>query len=313
LKIIGEGTVSIYGNFNDSLELKPIIMYQAAGDGRNTWSTLQVTAEISNIGVYGKGCFDINGKPLPREIPPYQTNNQVGILSVFTTGLRLSNVYFRGLKEGLMLNNVYLSNNSNLKFDFCQRGIYEIQSHSNSYRTLNAYGCNKAFEFRSNKQVVSNLYAQNCKIGLHVGGANNTFISTYFENAVEGESQVIIGYNSTDSVYIPGLNGEVDGTNFIDLTIATTNSKKEIDTGFLMKESARRVFLSGGYLYTSIEAFTSPLNQIISVGAAGIYASPNVFKIDPDANFKSIKIDGLKAPAGQKLPLYIDDKGNIVR
>lgn len=313
LQIKGEGNVSIYGDFNDSLELQPIISYQAAGDGRNLTGNCQWKAEISNIGIYGKGSFDKNGKPQPRVIPPFRTNNQVGLLCIYTKNLKLDNVHFWGLKEGMLMNNAYYTNANNLKFDYCQRGIYEIQCHDASYKVITATFCDKGAEFRSNKQVVQNVYMQYCKVGIQVGAANNTFISTYFENTKPSESQIILGYNPADSFYLGGLGGQVDGTTFIDLTIATQENGK-INTGITMKENARRVFISGGNLWGSSNVFTNLSNQIISIGVNGLnQISPNIFRLDPDANFKSLRIEGLKAPAGTKQPLYIDDKGNIVK
>jgi hypothetical protein len=313
LQIKGEGNVSIYGDFNDSLELQPIISYQAAGDGRSLTANCQWKAEISNIGIYGKGSFDANGKPQPRIAPPFRKNNQVGLLCIYTTNLKLDNVSFWGLKEGMLMNNAYYTNANNLKFDYCQRGIYEIQCHDGSYKVITATFCDIGAEFRSNHQVVQNVYMEYCKIGIHVGAANNTFISTYFENTLPGESQIILGYNPTDSFYIAGLNGQVDCTNFINLTIATQEDGKP-GTGITMKENARRVFISGGNVWGSTNLFANLSNQIISIGVNGLYqASPNLFKLDPDANFKSLKLQDLKAPPGTKQPLYIDDKGNIVK
>lgn len=314
LRIKGEGIVSIYGDFNDSTELKPIIAYQAAGDGRNLTSTLQSTGEISNIGIYAKGFFDANGKPQPRVVPPFRKNNQVGLLATYTNGLRVYNVSFHGLKEGMMVNNT-AGDFQNLRFTYCVRGLHEIQSHCSSYKLITADLCDKGFEFRSNKLTVSNLYARFCKIGMVVGSSNNTFTSSYFENQLGGYSQILVGYNPGDPFYEPGLNGQTDCITFVDLTIATTDPSKpnEHDTGIIMRESARRVFISGGYLYTSEEIFTSPLNQIMFTGVSGLYVSENVFKIEADAVLRSLRITGLKAEPGKIMPLYVDDKGNIIK
>ncbi|HOZ77005.1 MAG TPA: glycosyl hydrolase family 28-related protein [Ferruginibacter sp.] len=265
IKIVGVGTVSIYADFNDSSELKPVISYQAAGDTRNLTSTRQYTAEINNIGIYGKGSFTSGGKPILREKPDYRRNNQVGILAIYTHNIKLNQVLFWGLKEGLMLNNCYLMDIRNLKFEYCQRGIYEIQNHSGKLENIAAYFCDKGIEMRSNQLVTDVYYAHSCGIGLHVAASNNLFNSVYLESYNSGESQLIIGDNPGEPNASKNL---LSGLAFNMLTIVALKANKSIGNGITWKDNARRMNVNGGVIQTC--TFKYPAHKLVKVRYEGV-------------------------------------------
>jgi hypothetical protein len=268
IKIVGMGTVSIYADFNDSTELKPVIAYQAAGDSRNTTSTKQYTAEISNIGIYGKGSFTDDGKPITREKPLYKKNNQVGILALYTPNLKLHKIHFWGLREGMILNNCGLLDIRNLKFEYCQRGIYEIQNHSGKLENIAAYFCDKGIEIRSNQLVMDVYYAHSCGIGLHVASSNNLFNSVYLESYYSGESQLIIGDNPGEPNAVKDL---VSGLAFNMLTIVAVKADKSIGPGITWKNNARRMSINGGTIQTC--TFKYPPHQLIRIRYEGVTGS----------------------------------------
>lgn len=247
IKIVGSGTVSVYADFDDTLELKPVIAYQAAGDTRNMNSTRQFTAEISNIGIYGKGSFSKEGKPALRERPLYKKNNQLGILALYTPNLKLHQIHFWGLKEGMLLNNCGMYDIRNIKFEYCQRGLYEIQCHSSKLENIAAYFCDKGIEIRSNQLVMDVYYAHSCGIGLHVAASNNLFNSVYLESYLSGESQLIIGDTHQEPVTGKRL---VNGLVFNMLTIVAVKADKTIGTGISWKDNARRMRINGGEIQT---------------------------------------------------------------
>lgn len=265
IKIMGTGTVSIYADFADSTELKPVIAYQAAGDTRNHTSTNQCTAEISNIGIYAKGSFSADGRPMLREKPGFSKNNQVGILAMYSFNLKLHNIYFWGLKEGLMLNNCSLLDIRNLKFEYCQRGIYEIQNHAGRLENIAAYFCDKGIEIRSNQLVMDVYYAHSCGIGLHVASSNNLFNSVYLESFNCGESQLIIGDNPGDAH--AGKN-TISGLAFNMLTIVAIKADKSIGTGICWKDNARRMSINGGSIQSCNFAF--PKHKLMKVRYEGV-------------------------------------------
>jgi Pectate lyase superfamily protein len=265
IKIVGVGTVSIYADFNDSTELKPVIAYQAAGDTRNRSSTRQYTAEINNIGIYGKGSFTEKGIPSLREKPLYKKNNQVGILAIYTPNLKLNQVLFWGLKEGLMMNNCGMMDIRNLKFEYCQRGIYEIQNHSGKLENISAWFCDKGIEIRSNQLVMDVYYAHSCGIGLHVAASNNLFNSVYLESYQAGESQLIIGDNPGEPNATKNL---LSGLSFNMLTIVAIKADKSIGNGITWKDNARRMNINGGGIQTC--TFKYPSHKLTRVRYEGV-------------------------------------------
>lgn len=278
IKIVGSGTVSIYADFNDSIELKPVISYQAAGDTRNSGSTRQYTAEISNIGIYGKGSFTEGGRPALREKPLYRKNNQVGILALYTPNLKLHQVLFWGLKEGLMLNNCGMMDIRNLKFEYCQRGIYEIQNHSGKLENISAWFCDKGIEIRSNQLVVDVYYAHSCGIGLHVAASNNLFNSVYLESYHSGESQLIVGDNPGEP---NAAKNPLNGVAFNMLTIVAIKSDKSIGTGITWKDNARRMTINGGTIQTCTFKFSPhKLARVRYEGVTGTLPTAIAFKSD---------------------------------
>jgi hypothetical protein len=265
IKIVGSGTVSVYADFDDTLELKPVIAYQAAGDTRNMNSTRQFTAEISNIGIYGKGSFSKEGKPALREKPLYKKNNQLGILALYTPNLKLHQIHFWGLKEGMLLNNCGMYDIRNIKFEYCQRGLYEIQCHSSKLENIAAYFCDKGIEIRSNQLVMDVYYAHSCGIGLHVAASNNLFNSVYLESYFSGESQLIIG----DTHQEPGTGKRlINGLVFNMLTIVAVKADKSIGTGISWKDNARRMHINGGEIQTC--TFKYATHQLARVRYEGV-------------------------------------------
>lgn len=265
LKIKGIGTVSIHADFKNSIELEPVIAYQAAGDGRIANSTCQYTGEISNIGIYGKGSFGVDGQPRAREIPPYKTNNQVGLLGVYTTGLKLNNVSFWGLKEGLILNNCGMINAKNLKFDYCQRAGYEIQNHSGRFENTWVMMCDKGFEIRSNQMVMDVYYAKSCPVALHVAAGNNIFNSVYLEGYNTGEGQLVIGDNPGDPNAGTRL---LSGIAFNMLTIVARKEDKSIGVGIVWKDNVRKMTISGGEIQSCL--FSFPSHNLTKVNYANL-------------------------------------------
>ena len=265
IKITGMGTVSIYADFNDSTELKPVIAYQAAGDSRNITSTRQCTAEINNIGIYGKGSFDKEGKPTLNDKTLYKINNQVGLLALYTPNLKLHQVYFWGLKEGVMLNNCGMLDLRNIKFEYCQRGIYEIQNHTGKFENIAAYFCDKGIEIRSNQLVLEVYYAHSCGIGLHVAASNNLLNSVYLESYRSGESQLIIGDNPGEPNAGTML---LRGIAFNMLTIVAKKADKTIGTGITWKDNARRMSINGGVIQSCY--FKYPPHKLIKVRYEGL-------------------------------------------
>lgn len=256
IKIKGIGTVSIYADFNDSTELSPAIVYQAAGDGRIATSTCQLTAEISNIGIYAKGTFDAQGRPLARPVPPYKTNNQVGLLALYTNGLRLYDVSFKGFKEGIIINNCCFLDVRNLKVEYCQRALFEIQSATSQYSNVAVYFCDKGFELRSNQLKVDTYYAHTCGVGLHVAASNNKFLSVYLESLKTTEGQLVIGDNPGDPIVSPLL---IRGVDFDMLTMVAMKSPVEPGNGIVWKDNARRMTINGGEIQSCTFVYPSHL------------------------------------------------------
>lgn len=259
------GTVSILADFNDSSELKPVIAYQAAGDTRNTYSTRQYTAEISNIGIYGKGSFTSDGKPDLRRKPLYKKNNQVGILALYTPNLKLHRIHFWGLKEGIILNNCGMMDVRNLKFEYCRRGIYEIQCHSGKLENIAAFFCDKGIEIRSNQLVMDVYYAHSCGIGLHVAASNNLFNSVYLESYNAGEGQLIVGDNPGEPNASTTL---LNGIAFNMLTIVARNADKSDGVGIRWKDNARRMSINGGTIQSC--RFDYPSHKLARVRYEGL-------------------------------------------
>lgn len=262
--IRGVGNTSIYADFPSTTELTPVISYQAAGDGRNTSSTLQWRASIENLGIYGSGFFTESGYPQPRIKPDYKNNNQVAILATYTTNFKLKNIYIHGFKEGIILNNCGFISIDNLKVSYCQRAGYEIQNHSGKMQFLSAWYCDKGFEFRSNQMIVDVYYANYCGIGLHVAASNNIFNSIYLESKKTTVSQLIIGDNKGEPNAGTLL---LSGIQFNMLTIVALDENEKIKDGILWKENARRMSIDGGSLQTCTFKYS---NELIKVKYSGV-------------------------------------------
>lgn len=262
LIIRGEGTTSIYADF-ESTELTPVICYQAAGDTRNAASTRQRTGTIENIGIYGKGCFNANGIPQLRTIPNYKANNQVAILGLYSINLRLRDVYIRGFKEGVILNNCNFYYIDNLMVEYCERAGYEIQNHTGRLQLVSAWYCDKGFEIRSNQMIFENYYAGGCGIGLHVASSNNLFSSIYLESSKTTEGQLIIGDNAGEPNASTRL---LSGLLFNMLTIVASGTDGSMKDGVVWKENARRMSINGG----SIQSCSFRYNPLMKVRYEGL-------------------------------------------
>ena len=265
LIIRGVGTTCIYADFESS-ELTPVISYQAAGDGRNTTSTLQWTASIENIGIYGRGCFNEAGLPLPRIAPNYKSNNQVAILAMYSMNIKLKNVYIRGFKEGIIINNCNFIFAENLKIDYCQRAGYEIQNHSGKFQNTTIWFCDKGFEVRSNQMIFDVYYAHSCGIGLHVAASNNLFNSIYLESSKTTESQLIIGDNAGDA---NAGSRTLSGIHFNMLTIVSMSPDNTPKEGIFWKDNARRMSINGGSIQNCTFKWSNNLTKTRYEGVSG--------------------------------------------
>jgi hypothetical protein len=265
LKLKGIGTVSIYADFNDSNELLPALAYQAAGDQRIPTSTCQFTAEISNIGFYAKGSIGVDGKPLARVIPPYKTNNQVGLLASYTPGLKILNCSFWGFKEGMILNNCGMLDVRNIKMDYCQRACFEIQNATGQFNNVFLYMCDKGFEIRSNQLKIDTYYTRFCPVSLHVAASNNKLISIYLESLNCGEAQLIIGDNPGEPNADASL---LSGISFDMLTIVAINADKSSGIGIALKENARRMSINGGSIQSCY--FKYPAHLLTKITYEGL-------------------------------------------
>jgi len=311
VSIIGDGSAGLYADFNDSTKLKAAIIYTLQGDTRAKQSLELYGTEISGFGIYTKGYFT-NGIP-NRYISSYNGNNQAGLVLLYNTGVVVKGITFFGFKEGLITNNSYFNNNINLRFDCCNRGYFTFESASSRVENTTFSRCNKAMEIRSSQMVLDNIYTTFCVVSLHLGTGSNVFKGTYFEGWNTGEAQMIVGDNPEDLYYAVGRNGLVDGVDFSGLTIVANKADKTQGVSILMKETARRVNITGGSLASSDKVFKNSLSEIVEQGVWETFQHQQIYKRDADATFKIIKLPALAAPTGTKQLLYINDKGEIIK
>jgi hypothetical protein len=259
IKIISSGYAGIYGDFNSATP-KAIIYYSLYGDTRAHPSAENYAAEITNIGIYGKGSFK-NGKPFlanPDSAFTY-AGNQIGLLAINTFEMKINNITCYGVKDGMVLNNSYFSTVRSCYFKFCDRGIYHIQSHGSVIDNPVTYFCNKGYEIRSGQISMININSEHCKIGLHIINGSNVVNGAYLESMGNaGVAQLIIGDDNGS-----GCEGVVLNA----VTIAAIDSKKKVATGVLLKKTAGTVIINGGAI-TGYQRDSSAATLLLS-GVAG--------------------------------------------
>lgn len=153
----------------------------------------------------------------------------------------------------------------NLKFEYCQRGIFEIQNHSGKLENISAWFCDKGIEIRSNQLVMDVYYAHSCGIGLHVAASNNLFNSVYLESYHSGESQLIVGDNPGEP---NATKDPLSGLAFNMLTIVAIKSGNSIGNGITWKDNARRMNINGGTIQTC--TFKFPPHKLARVRYEGV-------------------------------------------
>jgi hypothetical protein len=263
IKIIGTGYAGIYGDFSSPTP-KAIIYYNLYGDTRAWPSAENYAAEIINIGIYGKGAFK-NGKPVLANNNSGFTysNNQVGIVALFTFQMKISNITFYGLKDGIVMNNSYFSTIRTCYFKLCDRGIYHIQSHGSVIDNSTAYFCNKGYEIRSGQISMNNINTEQCKIGLHIINGSNVVNGAYLESiGNSGVAQLIIGDDS---------GSECEGVVLNAVTTAAVISQGVPATGVLLKRTARTVMINGGMITGYVR--DSSVSTLLLSGVAGTHPS----------------------------------------
>ncbi len=252
--IRGGSLTAIYADFNDPARLKAAIYYGAQGRGEASYPT-QMTGELSNLSIFAKGTMQ-SGKPvLPMAVDP--SNNQVGILALFSFGLSISNVTLNGFKEGLLYDNAYFSVTNKVTCNFCGRFGYVARSHGSELRNVTAALNTTGLEIHSNQLTVTNYYANNCEVGLVVAAGNNVFNSTYLESGKTTVAQLIMGDDSGGS--------PIDGNTFTALTIANSGQGQCA----IFKSNAGRTSIHGGSIQSCGGATLAPGVKVLTENVTG--------------------------------------------
>lgn len=288
IKIIANGG-GIYGDFT-STTLKAIIYYNCIGDTRAVGSHENYIGGIEGVSLYGKGSV-INGKPslLPNSTNWGYSNNQVGVICLYSFKMKVRDCTFYGLKEGIMFNNTYFSNIENCYFKLCERGIYHMQSHGSIIYNPTAYYCLKGYEIRSGQISMINVNTENCGVGLHIIDGKNTVQGCYLESGgFTTESQLIIGASPTDFNY-EGY--DADGISINAVTIVSTYSDATPATALKLKETAKTITINGGQIQVGNTVSLSVSNVLIMQGVlGGAYA--NSYERGKDITTNNLTVKG---------------------
>ena len=278
VSIEGTGQTCLYLDFADTTKLKAGIIYTLQGDGRYKKGYKQYNASISGIGFYGKGTM-INNVPndtiLNETYKAYTPNNSVGLICSYNIYLALKDLVFYGLKDGLVRNNSYFSEITNIRFEFCDRGYFDWQSHSSQIHSMFGSYCNKAFEVRSSQMVFNNIGTSGGGIGLHIGSGSNLFNGVYLESFNSGEAQIIIGDNLGDPYYKAGYPYLVDSTDINMVTVVANNADKTTGVSLKMNLNARRLYLNRGSMQSSFKVYALPENKVFCSGVLGMTNTAN--------------------------------------
>ncbi|MES2850787.1 MAG: right-handed parallel beta-helix repeat-containing protein [Bacteroidota bacterium] len=259
VSIEGSGATAIYMNFSDPSTYQAGIYYTGYAGA----SKLDLFPyHISGIGFYRAGYFSTN-PPVPYSSYDQVNNKQIGILCLYNTFVTIENCTFRDLGVGVILNNAYFSNVKNCNFQSCRRGFYSWRGHGSMLENISMANTELAFEMRSGQVIATNLNTTDCPTSLWVkpGGAM-TFNGCYFHcvgKALDGAAQVIIGEEPGDEYYDRNKLRDgywVDAINFNSLTIVATKTGGVAGVSLWMKESAKRVSITGGYLESSLKNLT---------------------------------------------------------
>lgn len=191
IRIIGTPSTCIWGDFVPT-QLQAIIYYSCQGVERNTQTGL-MAGGIEGLGVYAQPYFK-NGKPTTLA-EDYSGNNQVGIFCTYTDNMAINKVTVHGCKYGVIMNNSYRSQLSNLIMNYCTNALYHLESHGGNWGNIISYMCKRGPELASGKVTVNNLNSEYCETGLIVSCGGNVLNTVYLENTKckSGVPQMIIG------------------------------------------------------------------------------------------------------------------------
>lgn len=267
MQIKGKGESCIYADFNNPDKLQAAILFGAM-KGESQLGKQQYNLEISNVGIYAQGYFK-NGKRVFEKVD-YSKNNCVGIAALFAFGLTVKNVTMVGFKEGILLNNAYFFDVTNVTTYYSQRASFDIRCHRGSYNNITNGYCDKGNEIRSNKIMVNGLYSLGCKTGLHVAGSNNILSSVYLESGTPGDGQLIIGDSPNDKIVLKDF---IYGVRFEDLTISYPYK-----VGITFKENVRRITINEGLIQSQTFVFKDTLTKVKVENVQGTLSGKNWVK-----------------------------------
>lgn len=276
IKVRGCGRTYIHGDFNPGV-LTAIVYYNIQGANSGGKAGDLYTGEFSNIGIYAQGMWTgTNVYVNPTATNP--ANNQVGLLCLNTLQLRIQNLTFIGLKLGMLHNNTYFSQTSDIYWEYCVEGFTNLTSAGSKLENFIAYYCDLAYNIRGGQIHMSSINVEHCGNGLWIKTSNIVINGSYLEQIVGTPiNALIIGLDPGDPGYT--VDSRADRIVMNGVTIAGGTG-----ASIWMKDSARRLY------FNSVNAngsqgikLANALNRIFVYSGQGVttanVTTPNLGKI----------------------------------
>lgn len=260
--IEGGSRTIIYADF-DATEPTAIFHIACKGDKRNILSPEQENMNVSNFTICTRGYIDnTTGQP-NKILNALPTNNLIGIVAAFNYGMKIKDVTYLGLNEGLVMNNCYFSSVKRNHFRWCNNAMDSVYCETSKYENNRTYYCRTGINMRSSNCTIDTFCSEYCGQALIVNANNLTATSCYLESTKQYAigAQLTIGQNPGEAGY--NAINQVTGTIFNGLTV-TIAGVEDKALGIEFKETARSVqFMSGSGQSIGLISYVNSLTRAI--------------------------------------------------